>query len=71
MLSITPVSTLSDTGPIEFVVPGESSSYINLSKTLLHVRAQIKKRDGTILTDDSNVAAVCNFLHALWSQCNL
>ena len=59
------VSILSNNKPIEFIVPGESSSYINLSNTLLHVCTRIKKQDGTVLAADSNVASVCNFLHAL------
>ena len=66
-----PVSILSNNGPIEFLIPGENSSYIDLSNTLLHVRAKIKKQDGSVLGNDSNVAPVCNFLHALWSQCDL
>ena len=60
-----PVSILSNNGPIEFVIPGENSSYIDLSNTLLHVRTRIKKQDGTVLAVDSNVAPVCNFLHAI------
>ena len=59
--------TLSNDGPIEFIIPGENSSYIDFSNTLLHVHARIKKQDGTVLAADSNVAPVCNFLHALWS----
>ena len=70
-IQYNPVSILSNNGPIEFLIPGESSSYIDLSNTLLHVRARVKKQNGTVLANDSNVAPVCNFLHALWSQCDL
>ena len=38
-----PVAMLPSTGPTEFVVPGESSSYIEFLNTLLHVCARIKK----------------------------
>ena len=70
-IQYNPVSILSNSGPIEFLIPGENSSYIDLSNTLLHVCARIKKQDGTVLANDSNVAPVCNFLHTLWSQCDL
>ena len=69
-IQYNPVSILSNSGPVEFLIPGESSSYIDLSNTLVHVRARIKKQDGTVLANDSNVAPVCNFLQALWSQCD-
>ena len=65
------VSILSNNGTVEFLIPGESSSYIDLSNTLLHVCTRIKKQDRTVLANDGNVALVCNFLHALWSQCDL
>ena len=64
-----PVSTLSSASSIEFVVSRKISSYIDLSNTSLHVHTRIKKQDGTVFfIPDSNVASVCNFLHALWSQ---
>ena len=65
------MSILSNNGLIEFVIPEESSPCIDLSNALLHVHARIKKQDSTVLIADSNVAPVCNFLHALWSQCDL
>ena len=70
-IQYNPVSIFSNSRPIEFLIPGESSSYIDLSNTLLHVCARIKKQDGTVLANDSNVSPVSNFLHALWSQCDL
>ena len=70
MLIITLYSHFLALGPIEFVVPGKSSSYIDLLNTLLHVRARIKKQDGAILAEYSNVVSVCNFLCTLWSQCD-
>ena len=39
-----PVSILTSTGPIEFVIPGESNSCINLSNTLLYVRERFKNK---------------------------
>ena len=66
-----PVSILSSAGPIEFVVSGESSSYIDLANSLLYVRASIVKADGTDLDGDSEIAPECNFIHSLWSQIDL
>ena len=41
-----PISTINDTGPIEFLIPGSGDHYIDLGKTDLHVVAQIVTSDG-------------------------
>ena len=61
-----PISTLGSTGPIEFVVPAESNSCVDLLNIMLHVHTKIKKHHGTDLADNSIVAPVCNFLYN-WS----
>ena len=63
-----PLSSLTDDGPIEFVVPGHGDEYIDLSHTMLNMTVQILKSDGTVLTENDNVAPVNYFLHALFSQ---
>ncbi|GBP12436.1 Uncharacterized protein F54H12.2 [Eumeta japonica] len=62
-----PISSLSDDGPIEFNVPGTGDDYIDLSHTLLHIKAKVITQDGSTLPS-SNVAPVNNWLHSLFSQ---
>lgn len=63
-----PLSTLSQNAPIEFHVSGGTGDYLDLSNTLLHVKAKVTKIDGTDLDADTNVAPVNNWLHSLFSQ---
>ena len=66
-----PISALADDGPIEFVVPGNSDEYLDISHTLLYVRV-ILKTDAVLGSgrdeDVANVGPVNNFLHSLFSQ---
>ena len=54
---------------ITYLIAG-TDEYIDLSKTILTVRGEITKGDGTKLTGggQSNVAPVNNFLHSLFKQ---
>lgn len=63
-----PISSLSDDGPLEFQVPGSGDDYIDLSHTLIHIRAKIVNQDLTSLKETINVAPVNNWLHSLFSQ---
>ncbi|GFR69125.1 Gypsy retrotransposon integrase 1 [Elysia marginata] len=63
-----PISTLTDTGPVEFVVNGSGEEYIDLPETYLHVRVKVTKSDGGALTDGDKVAPSNLFAQALFSQ---
>ncbi|CAF4934058.1 unnamed protein product [Pieris macdunnoughi] len=63
-----PISSFSDDGPIEFQVPGTGDDYIDLSHTLLHLKAQIKNQDGSAVNAANVVAPVNNWLHSLFNQ---
>lgn len=63
-----PISSLSDDGPIEFQVPGTGDDYIDLSHTLIHIKAKVLNQDLTPLTLTTVVAPVNNWLHSLFSQ---
>ena len=54
---------------ITYLIAG-TDEYIDLSKTILTVRGEITKGDGTKLTggNQTNVAPVNNFLHSLFKQ---
>ena len=62
-----PVSSVSDGGPITFLSPG-TEDYVDLSKTILVVRAKVTKADGANLDSDEKVGVVNNFLHSLFKQ---
>ena len=54
-------------GPITFLSPG-TEDYVDLSKTILVVRAKVTKADGENLDADEKVGVVNNFLHSLFKQ---
>ena len=66
------MATLTDSGPIEFIVKG-SDDYLDLTNSYLHVQAKITKADGSPLdaADDNLVAPVNNWLHTLFSQVDI
>jgi len=63
-----PISSLTDAGPIEFVIAGSGGEYVDLANTQLQVRAKIVKADGTALGVDDDVGPVNLWLHSLFSQ---
>jgi hypothetical protein len=62
-----PVSSVSDDGPITFMSSG-TEDYVDLSKTILVVRAKVTNADLTDLGADAKVGPVNNFLHSLFRQ---
>ena len=66
-----PLSMLTLAGPVEFCIAAESSNYIDLAYTFLYVRASVTQADGIDLEQGVEIAPECNFLHSLWSQCDL
>lgn len=67
----TPISSLNDEGPIEFLVPGTGDDYIDLSHTLLHIKAKVQNEDSSPLAAETAVAPVNNWLHSLFSQLDI
>ncbi len=62
-----PVSSVADGGTITFMCP-RTEDYVDLSKTILVVRAKVTKADGADLGADEKVRVVNNFLHSLFKQ---
>lgn len=46
-----PLSSLTDDSPIEFVIPGQSDEYVDLSQTMIYIKVKVVKNDGPDLTD--------------------
>lgn len=66
-----PISSLTDDGPIEFLIPGAGDEYIDLSHTMISISARIENIDSSRLAVDTNVAPVNNWLHSLFSQLDI
>lgn len=63
-----PISSLSDDGPLEFQVPGTGDDYIDLSHTMLHIKAKIASSDSNSIKATTHIAPVNNWLHSLFNQ---
>ncbi|CAH0393902.1 unnamed protein product [Bemisia tabaci] len=65
-----PISSLQDQTPIEFVVAGQGSDYLDLSQSLLSIKAKIVKNDDSALAaaDDNLIGPINNWMHSLFSQ---
>ena len=64
-----PIASVDQTD-IEFLVPGNSETYIDLNLKLF-IRGKIFKRDGTELAETHYTVGVNNLLHSLFSQCSI
>jgi hypothetical protein len=63
-----PISSLDSSSTIEFVVSGSGDDYMDLSRSMIYVKAVILKADGTDLDDADFVAPVNNTLQSLFAQ---
>ena len=70
-VEIHPVASLTDKTPLEFIIPGDGESYLDLSHTLLHLRIQIKKLSNASLTATDEVCPINYILNTLFSECSV
>ena len=75
-----PLTSLTDSAPVEFVITGSGEEYVDLSETYIQVTAQITKSDGGDLItknedetdgEDIGIGPVNNWLHSLFSQVDM
>jgi hypothetical protein len=66
-----PIASLNDAAPIEFFVPSRGAEYLDLTQTLLNIKVKITALNGTDLAPGINVGPVNNYLHSLFSQCDI
>ena len=66
-----PISTLSHGSVIEFSIPAQGMNYVDLSKSLLYIRAKIVNIDGTVLPAAAKVAWINIPMHSLFRQVEL
>ena len=72
-VDFAPTNAITEDAPIEFNIDGNSSRYIDLSKTLLNIKAKVVNGDGTNVTkeDSVRVGPVNLTLQSLWRQVDL
>lgn len=57
-----PISALTETSPIEFIIPASNEEYIDLSHTTINLNVRINA------ANEQNIGPVNNFLHSMFSQ---
>ncbi|KAJ8023215.1 hypothetical protein HOLleu_35549 [Holothuria leucospilota] len=63
-----PLNNITDSAPIQFSVQGSTGDYLDLSQTILHVRAKLIQDNGDDLPPDANVGPVNLLLQSLFSE---
>lgn len=66
-----PISSLTDSAPIEFDINSTGEDYIDFANSYLYVKVKILRADGTDAVADDTVGPVNNFLHSLFSQVDI
>jgi hypothetical protein len=61
---------LVDQSDLEFVIPEDDNSYIDLNMQI-YVKSQLIGAAGAVLDEKVYTAGINNFLHSLFSQCNI
>jgi len=64
-----PIASI-DHSDLEFLIPADSDSYIDLD-IKLHVKGKLQKPDGSALDNTDFTAGTNNFHHSLFGQCSI
>lgn len=70
-MEIHPLSSLTDKGPIEFLISGSGEHYLDLSHTILYLQVKILKKNGSDLDANSEVTFVNYPLNTIFSECSV
>jgi hypothetical protein len=66
-----PISQISDSGLLQFTIPGTSNQYVSLKDSYLQIKGYIVNGSGNRITDSDNVAFENLALQTLWRQVDL
>jgi hypothetical protein len=66
-----PIAALGDDSPLEFVIPGHGTEYLDLSNTLFQCVVQVKLSDGKDFVDTTEAGPVNNWMHSIFSQIDI
>ena len=64
-----PIASIDQTD-IEFLIPGDSETYID-HDLKIYIKGKLMKEDNTVLGDTDYTAGINNLLHSLFCQCNI
>lgn len=70
-VNYNPISSLTDSSPIEFDITSSGETFIDLASTYLHVQAKILRADGSEMQAGDECGPVNNFLHSLFAQLDI
>ena len=74
-IEFQPVNDYTSQSAVEFNIPSNSAYYVDLKKTILHVRCKVTKADGSSIHNNIDkgtvVGVVNNFLNSMFSRCDL
>ena len=63
-----PLSSITDSGPMEFYVSSSGQNYLDFANTQLLIKAKITRGNGDDITDADRVEGVNLFLYSLFQQ---
>ena len=66
-----PTANITDGSPLEFIVPGTGSHYLDLKHTYLSLITRLMKEDGSKIQDIEKVGPVNFTLHSMFNQADL
>jgi len=66
-----PITSITAGAPIEFDITGNGQDYIDLSNSLLYVRAKVTNAQGADLAADAAVGPINLLLHSMFSQIDI
>lgn len=66
-----PISSLSGSAPIEFIIPGNGDEYIDLAHTTLHIIAKIVVDETLANNVQPEIAPVNNWLHSMFTHVDI
>jgi len=64
-----PIASVDQTD-IEFLIPGDGDTYIDINLKLF-IRGKLIKKDGTDLAETDYTGGINNLLHSLFNQCTI
>jgi len=67
-LTLYPTSLLNNEGPIEFIIPSDSTDFTSLRHTRLEGTVEIVKPDGSHFGENEKISIVNLFPQSLWKQ---
>ena len=66
-----PIAPVTDSGPVEFTINGDSEHYLDLINTYVHVQVKVLKPDDKDLGPADIVLPVNSFMNALFSEVDI